>query len=135
MLLCHNRVLLYYSSGAPFDAAPYKACINTHTKIFCVQLICFCVDPGIFPELSVPAFGFRKHLLATQTKNRFSINSARAALVFVRRALYGRMRFLYGDSRGMKIAIDHTNGEEILQTKGRQATYLEVSRSLEEKVP
>ncbi|WP_233835729.1 aminotransferase-like domain-containing protein [Paraburkholderia sp. ZP32-5] len=34
----------------------------------------------------------------------------------------------------MKIATDHTNGEEILQTKGRQATYLEVSRSLEEKV-
>jgi DNA-binding transcriptional MocR family regulator len=34
----------------------------------------------------------------------------------------------------MKIAIDHTNGEENLQTKGRQATYLEVSRNLEEQV-
>jgi DNA-binding transcriptional MocR family regulator len=34
----------------------------------------------------------------------------------------------------MKIEINHTNGEETLQTKGRQATYLEVSRNLEEKV-
>jgi DNA-binding transcriptional MocR family regulator len=34
----------------------------------------------------------------------------------------------------MKIEIDHTNSEENLQTKGRQATYLEVSRNLEEKV-
>ncbi|NML32833.1 aminotransferase-like domain-containing protein [Paraburkholderia antibiotica] len=34
----------------------------------------------------------------------------------------------------MKTAIDHTNGEDILQTKGRQPTYLEVSRSLEQKV-
>ncbi|MGF6447834.1 PLP-dependent aminotransferase family protein [Paraburkholderia youngii] len=34
----------------------------------------------------------------------------------------------------MKSAIDHTNGEDVLQTKGRQPTYLEVSRSLEEQV-
>jgi DNA-binding transcriptional MocR family regulator len=34
----------------------------------------------------------------------------------------------------MKIEINHTNGEKNLQTKRRQATYLEVSRRLEEKV-
>ena len=34
----------------------------------------------------------------------------------------------------MKIETDHTNKQGNLQTKGRQATYLEVSRSLEEKV-
>jgi DNA-binding transcriptional MocR family regulator len=34
----------------------------------------------------------------------------------------------------MTSEIDHTNDGEDLQTKGRQATYLEVSRTLEEKV-
>lgn len=34
----------------------------------------------------------------------------------------------------MKIDDGHTKGERNLQTKGRQSTYLEVSRSLEEKV-
>src|SRR5215469_7121546 len=34
----------------------------------------------------------------------------------------------------MKAIDNHTNSDDDLQTKGRQATYLEVSRNLEEQV-
>ncbi|MEX3957724.1 PLP-dependent aminotransferase family protein [Trinickia sp. EG282A] len=34
----------------------------------------------------------------------------------------------------MKIDLNHTNGAEVPRTKGREATYLEISRNLEEKV-
>src|SRR5260370_23841604 len=43
-------------------------------------------------------------------------------------------RVLYGDFIWMKTEKGHTKSDRIVQTKERQAPYLEVSRALEEKV-